>query len=381
MNTEPIKILCPVKGITELLPYPYSEIEPLLEYLESGRLPLQNLTFPRGTITPDGRLDLCKQSLGPEGCAFVVEAVWDHPHLNTILLGTDGIGNAGADKVATLIRHNPNLETIYLGCNLIEAAGAERLTDALKDNQSVTSLWLKRNPLGVEGARHIAGLLRNNKILKILDLVNTQIGPEGLSLICETLAYENRTLERIYLGGNQIGPKEASSLAEVLRHNPTLQGLMLIVNDLGEKGGLILAEGLQHNTTLRDLSIGSCGLNDLALTAIFKALAQNPEIRYLDLSFGPSTAVLGARGNQFLENATEALAKFLVETKTLTILDLSNAGIPEALQKNIAAAIVQNPGIQRVKGLKLNLNTEGNLAEAQNTFVPKSVNAIKSVYR
>lgn len=381
MNTEPIKILCPVKGIIELLPYPYSEIEPLLEYLEAGRLPLQNLAFPRGTITPDGRLDLCKQSLGPEGCAFVVKAIWDHPHLNTILLGTDGIGNAGAGKVATLIRHNQNLETIYLGCNLIEATGVEQLADALKDNQSVTSLWLKRNPLGVEGARHIAELLRNNKTLKTLDLVNTQLGSEGLLLICNTLAYENRTLERIYIGGNQIGPKEAGSLAEVLRHNSTLHGLMMTVNNLGEKGGLILAEGLQYNTTLRDLSIGSCELNDLALTAIFKALAQNPVIRYLDLSYGPSTVVLGAHSNQFSENAAETLANFLVETKTLAILDLSNAGIPEALQKNITAAVVQNPVIQKVRGLKLNLNPADTLVEAGNTFVPKSVNAIKSVYR
>jgi Ran GTPase-activating protein (RanGAP) involved in mRNA processing and transport len=90
---------------------------------------------------------------------------------------------------------------------------------------------------------------------------------------------------------------------------------------------------------------------------------------------------LGARGNQFSENAAEALAKFLVATKTLAILDLSNAGIPEALQKNIAAAVVQNAVIQRVRGLKLNLNTAGTLAEEGNTFVPKSVNAIKSVYR
>jgi len=41
------------------------ELEPLLRAVQSGHGPSEARTFPRGALLPDGRLDLCKQQLGP----------------------------------------------------------------------------------------------------------------------------------------------------------------------------------------------------------------------------------------------------------------------------------------------------------------------------
>ena len=67
----------------------------------------------------------------------------------SLLLGTDGIGNAGAADVAELVGKNSALEVLYLGCNKIDAAGVAPLAASLTvPNSSVTGLWLKRNPVG-----------------------------------------------------------------------------------------------------------------------------------------------------------------------------------------------------------------------------------------
>src|SRR4028118_1090003 len=217
LENQTVTIHCPVRGVTEVPAYNLEEIEPLLHRLRTNQPVTEPVQFTRGTLLPDGRLDLCKQGVGAAGCRRLTQALAQNTTVSAWLLGTDGIGDVGAQDVAQLLGQNSHLEIVYLGCNHIGAAGAHALAQALTDNTSVSGLWLKRNPVGTEVAQSLAEMLHHNQTLRTLDLVNTNLGAEGFTEITKVLCSDNRSVERLYLGGNNISPPEASLLARLLR--------------------------------------------------------------------------------------------------------------------------------------------------------------------
>ncbi|NUP49074.1 MAG: ribonuclease inhibitor, partial [Catenulispora sp.] len=54
---------------------PAAELAPVLAWLRRGEAVRARTDFPAGTALPDGRLDLCKQDLGPLGAAAVADAL------------------------------------------------------------------------------------------------------------------------------------------------------------------------------------------------------------------------------------------------------------------------------------------------------------------
>ncbi len=210
MQTEE-PLHCPVHRV-EVIPRDPSELVPLLTHLRANTPVADAVTFPCGTVLPDGRLDLCKQALGPAGCRQVVEALEVNAQIVSLMLGTDGIGNSGARDVARLVECSRSIEVLYLGCNNIDAEGIAPLAEALADPMlSISGLWLKRNPLGSVGARRIAALLRNNSTLRVLDLVNTWPG-DGMAEILKALTEDNWTVQAVVPGRQWPWPCRCSSL-------------------------------------------------------------------------------------------------------------------------------------------------------------------------
>ena len=66
-------IHCPIKGTIEFEPGDLEELKPLIEHLSSNLVVTKETSFPRGTILPDGRLDLCKQNVGYQGQQTLVK--------------------------------------------------------------------------------------------------------------------------------------------------------------------------------------------------------------------------------------------------------------------------------------------------------------------
>lgn len=64
----------PFAGVSPVLPRSVADLGPLLDWLRGGAVADRRIDFPAGTAMPDGRLDLCKQALGPEGAALIAEA-------------------------------------------------------------------------------------------------------------------------------------------------------------------------------------------------------------------------------------------------------------------------------------------------------------------
>jgi len=317
---------------------------PLLAYLRSGARPDVDVTFPKGSLRADGRLDLCKQDTGVTGCRDVLAALTESYAVSSLLLGTNGIGDEGAALLADATR-SVRLKTLYLGCNLIGPEGTARLADVLADDTHVRALWLKRNPIRPEGARALAGMLRRNRHLRTLDLVNTGIGPDGAAAVIDALLEADHPLERLYLGGNGLDETTAPLLADLVRHG-RLRGLYLNVNHLGDGGAGVLADALRDARDLDAIGLASNGLTDAGVARVLSAVAEGGTVTDVDLGFSPSTRVLGASGNTLGQAGVLAAHHLLRAHLTLRSLELPtrHAGVSTA---GVEAEASRHPRLTR----------------------------------
>jgi Ran GTPase-activating protein (RanGAP) involved in mRNA processing and transport len=380
---------CPVAPYKPFAPCDGAELVPLLHRLSLNEPVDETTAFPRGTLLADGRLDLCKQQIGPAGAAAVASALRSNAHVKAILLGADGIGDEGAAAVAGLLAANSAVSTVYLGCNGIGPAGVAALAAAIDRGSPVTGLWLKRNPIGDDGAFLLARLLERNNTLRTLDLVNTQI---GLRELCNALAGQNRTVRRVYLGGNGIGPAGAAELAGVLRRNNSIQALLLNANRLGDAGVALLADALRENRSLRRLGLAANGIGPAGAAALAAAVRGHPSLVKLDLGYCASAPAVGAAENRIGDAGAASIANMLRENRVLAELDVQQNGLTAAGVTALAEALEQgNAALRRLtvaiampQALQIRLRrifarNRGRSAAA--IEVDTDVLAIRSVYR
>lgn len=94
-NRYQTSIQCPLIQSPQVPLCELSELVPLIAFLSENQPIEQQTTFPIGTLLEDGRLDLCKQGVGPLGMAQITKALKANTRVKHILVGTDGLGNAG----------------------------------------------------------------------------------------------------------------------------------------------------------------------------------------------------------------------------------------------------------------------------------------------
>ncbi|MBR7834119.1 ribonuclease inhibitor [Actinospica durhamensis] len=303
-----------------IAPRPGEDLLPLIAWLRTGRTPEHRLDFPAGTALPDGRLDLCKQAVGPEGVRRVVDALPDsaraaRPAVRHLLLGTDGLGDAGAGAVAAAAGPK-GLQTLYLGCNGVTAGGVCRMADNLRASPqaAVGAVWLKRNPLGPAGGDAAARLLEAAEGLRTLDLVQTGLDAGAVATLTDALISAvgtGRGFERVYLGGNALGAAGASSLARLVAAGGVAE-LYVSAAGLGAEGAQALAEALECAPPgrLRRLSAASNGIGPAAASRLVAAAA-HAGVELLDLGRVRAARVLAAPENRIDEDAAAAIGTAL----------------------------------------------------------------------
>lgn len=188
-----------------------------------------------------------------------------------------------------------------------------------KNHQHVnlTVLRLQRNHLTAAAASPLANILQFTEKLMVLDIRSNKLGPDGVQTLVKPLIErgEGCSLISLNLADNSLGPKAATSIAQLLRLNKTIKDLDLGNNQFRSKGMKAIAKGLEENNTIRTLILphnqGSTGIPH-----ILKSIQENwdSHIESLDISANK----VGGTGA-----GIKALRELLLRNKTLHDLDLS----------------------------------------------------------
>ncbi|KZV93019.1 DUF924-domain-containing protein [Exidia glandulosa HHB12029] len=315
-----------------VVPCTAEDLAPLLRGLRENAPPLQeHIQFARGTIIRERKvLDLCKQVVGPQGVAPLLDAMKDYESITGLLLGNNITGSQGARKIASYIRDpSSRITTWYIAGNQFDGTDISLIADALATDKKVKALWLKRNPLLPAGTRHIAAMLRTNTTLETLDLANCGLLDEGAADLFAALAY-NKTLKRLYLNASGLTVKSAKIIGDHLGNGSVLEALHVNCNPLGDDGVREIARGLAKDTSMLRLALGSVSMSAAGLNALIDALVPSnmraqahPRLHYLNIGFMKGTYVFNGVGNYVRDAGATAIGRRLLPAlPTLRHLDI-----------------------------------------------------------
>jgi len=280
----------------------------------------------------DGRLDLCKQVVGPQGISPLLDSLIGSKGITRLLLGNNIVGNGGAEAIAAAI-NNPScpLTTWYIAGNEIDAKGIKPICQALAKNTQVDQLWLKRNPLLPAGALEVSWLLKQNQTLTVLDLVNCGILDDGIKALMDGLR-SNRAMKHVYLGTNGITAKGAVHVSEFLqdtKKKTSLHTLYLSCNRLGDEGARILGEGLRKDNSLQRLGLAANRIRAKGLKAIADAVRNHPTLKKLDVGYVKAVKAVAELGNRIEDDGAKILAELIKTNETLRSIDCIHNRITE----------------------------------------------------
>ncbi|AYV78979.1 MAG: hypothetical protein Edafosvirus66_2 [Edafosvirus sp.] len=390
---------------------PFEDLKPFFDFLKSnGKLDSNEefKEFKRGIFYSDGRIDLCKQVVGPTSIGELMKSIRFNQDIKHFLLGNNIINTVGAIEIANFI-HNSNdpksdlahlkshIKTWYIAGNEINSEGIQKIAEALKTDNDCTSLWLKRNPLKVEGGKYLGEMLKVNKKLKILDLQNTGLLDEGIKYLMEGLK-SNNTLRYLYLDANGITIEGAKCIADYFDHiNKTgqkgLTGLWLEMNRMGNDGISVIAESLKNNKSLKRLAVGSNRIEVNGIKNLCDALENHPTLMMLFVGMYKATADMHELGNQIGNEGVKHICKLLENNKKIQLFSISHNNIEIEGINKIAKTISENKSLLYFEyeqfGLKIdqsvrdiinktiNENCINNLGIDFNTFVKNNLKNYK----
>jgi hypothetical protein len=347
----------------------------LLQTLHDARGPVARLTTA-GALTPDGRLDLCKQVVRPRfgdlvdaiaatapgvvshflvGNNIIFKRLADTGPAGTAADAADDADDTDADAEPLsppsrvveqhlkafehLAASAQPIRTFYLAGNGITAATSAPIAAALRHAHSLESLWLKMNQIST-GAYHFGVLAAASRKLVLLDLFNTGLLDAGAAALADGLADGTANsltlapaLKALYLSVNGLTPDALPSLLRITGALPKLESLFIGENRLGDHATATLLATMPRRP-LQRLELGSNALTDAilpALTAFVHAHAAT--LRSLELSSYKSTHYFRLRPNAFGTTAHGADA--LVHLATAT--PLAYIGLDNTLPSRAAA--------------------------------------------
>ncbi|KAI9922935.1 hypothetical protein PsorP6_001372 [Peronosclerospora sorghi] len=240
----------------------------------------------RKDLAPYTTLKLGGFSVG-DACTRLLRDVLAHgaSRLRTLDLGFNRLTDKGATQLAEALKENASLESIYLSGNDIGPAGVRALSQALTENTHLRSLHLSGNNIGEKGARYLADGISGNTALRALYLGTNGIGAAGMQSLATALT-QNKSLEELTLGQNKVGSAGVRHLASAIATgHVALLTLELGKNNVDHEGAIELARALCGTNRLQNLYMDHNPLGDVGASVFGALLAQNTELRVLDLSY------------------------------------------------------------------------------------------------
>ncbi|KAK3260508.1 hypothetical protein CYMTET_30535 [Cymbomonas tetramitiformis] len=241
----------------------------------SDQVPMDVLAKLLSVNTSLTTVELHGMDIEPDGAKTLASAFVENEHgifngsLKNLNLGDNRIGPEGTVELMVALTSNTSLNTLNLYYNNIGPVGANAVAAAIGSNNSLRILNLLRNHLGDDSRTAILAALEGSDTLTSVcgilpntfshSLNNQRLEKEDAMLLAGELVH-NRSLNKLDLTRNRIGPEGAKALAAALKpneqraFNESLHTLNLAINLIGPQGTKELAAALNGSLTTLDLS-------------------------------------------------------------------------------------------------------------------------------
>jgi Ran GTPase-activating protein (RanGAP) involved in mRNA processing and transport len=249
------------------------------------------------------------QKIGDEGIKYLANYIKTSLTLREIDLGGLEISDKGIIYLVDALLLNPQIEFLSLANNYIGFDGVQELCRVLvKKSTSLKELRLsyKNKNMGDSEISLLADALKLNNSLEILHLDKTKaITDLGAIAIAEALNV-NKTLKKLFLGGQLITHNGAICITKALLDNPYsgLTHLILYQNNIGDLGAENLATLVKINSKLKEINLWKNNISDIGLSYFADALLSNSSLKILDVA-GNNFTDEGIKKMQFaLQNSS-----------------------------------------------------------------------------
>nr|XP_032801373.1 leucine-rich repeat-containing protein 34-like isoform X1 [Petromyzon marinus] len=223
------------------------------------------------------------------------------------------------------------VDGLNLRCNLIADDGAEAIASLLQEESCwLTSLDLSLNDIGPRGARALGQVLQTNRSLMSLNLAGNKVGEEG-GVSLATALQTNVGLRSLDLHHCDLGTDSIIAFSTALSYNSSVEELNLsrpLLFSLQEETTVHVARMLRANRALRTLRLAKHGVRDFGARRLSEALASNSSLTHLDLSC-----------NLMARDGAASLALLLKQGSSLRVLDLGFNRIGDAGVTALARAV------------------------------------------
>uniref|UniRef100_A0A7S4K9R2 Uncharacterized protein n=1 Tax=Paramoeba aestuarina TaxID=180227 RepID=A0A7S4K9R2_9EUKA len=243
-------------------------------------------------------LSLQNAQIKDEGMTHLVTALDKVTDLRILRVSGNSVTSEGAAKLfAALCMQNTSLREIDVSNNKIDGTGVADLLKLITSNPHLSSINLSSNLLGDEGAASVAAALSKAQApVPSLDLNHNKIGDKGAAAIAELISNSTH-ITSVNLVGNEIGDEGAAKLADAIAAQPAIESVDLSNNQLGVKGVVLFRKALEQNASLKsvnlsgnenlhgteELSQGLLGVSDFSLSNLCMVRGSTGPVKISDV--------------------------------------------------------------------------------------------------
>ncbi|CAG9460609.1 unnamed protein product [Pedinophyceae sp. YPF-701] len=251
-------------------------------------------------------------------------------------LSMNPLGGDGASELAHALMSNDQCKLAELrldACDIDDKGGTE-LGNFVKGNKTLEKLFISENKIGPIGCTCIAEGAAGHPKLAVIDISRNAIRTRGVNAFAKPLL-AGAPLQKLSLADNQADG-DCREFGEAVGQSTRLRTLKVSTNPIGDSLLVGLGDNMGKDTALEYLDAGANEVSDYAIQYLTRGLQKNSTVNYINLS-----------GNRLSDQSGIYFGKALQENSSLATLLLAyNAIMDDGLE-----ALIQ--GLKGNKSLKM----------------------------